>query len=110
RPDLAVVDLRMPPTRTDEGLRAALAIGSRHHGVGVVLLSQYLDAQYALRLLADGAPGRGYLLKDRITDLESFRDALIHVAGGETGRRSRGRSGAAGDPQHVRPPRRTDPA
>jgi DNA-binding NarL/FixJ family response regulator len=82
QPDVAVIDLRMPPTRTDEGLRTALEISACHPGVGVVLLSQYLDARYALRLLADGAPGRGYLLKDRIADLESFRDALVQVADG----------------------------
>jgi DNA-binding NarL/FixJ family response regulator len=83
-PDVAVVDIRMPPTWTDEGLVAAGQIGERHPDVGVLLLSQYVEATYALRLLQRG-PGRtGYLLKDRMLDLEDFVNALERVAAGET--------------------------
>src|SRR3954464_47802 len=64
RPDVAVVDIRMPPTHTDEGLRAAQEIGEQHPEVGVVVLSQYLEPGYAMRLLEEGTAGRGYLLKD----------------------------------------------
>jgi DNA-binding NarL/FixJ family response regulator len=84
RPDVAVVDIRMPPTRSDEGLVAAEAIAARHPEVGVLLLSQYVDAAYALRLL-DGAHARsGYLLKDRVLDAGDFVAALERVAAGET--------------------------
>jgi DNA-binding NarL/FixJ family response regulator len=82
RPDVALVDIRMPPTFTDEGLRAALTIGERHAGIGVVVLSQYIEAGYAIRLLEDGSAGRGYLLKDRVTDLVGFADAIRRVAAG----------------------------
>jgi DNA-binding NarL/FixJ family response regulator len=81
-PDVAIVDIRMPPTRTEEGLRAAKEIGQSHPGVGVLVLSHYLDSTYALRLLRDGDPGRGYLLKDTVGDLESFGEAVRLVAGG----------------------------
>lgn len=84
RPDLALVDVRMPPTMTDEGLRAAAAIGERYPNVGVVVLSQYVEAAYVMRLLADGTPGRGYLLKDHVADLDAFADALNAVATGGT--------------------------
>jgi DNA-binding NarL/FixJ family response regulator len=82
RPDVAIVDIRMPPTRTDEGLRAAMEIGHRHPGVGVVVLSHYIDADYALRLLGNGGTGKGYLLKDRVGDLGSFGEAIRRVAAG----------------------------
>jgi DNA-binding NarL/FixJ family response regulator len=82
RPDVALVDIRMPPSFTDEGLRAALQIGQRHPDTGVVVLSQYIESDYAFRLLEDGTSGRGYLLKDRVTDLEAFADAIRRVAGG----------------------------
>jgi DNA-binding NarL/FixJ family response regulator len=72
----------MPPSFTDEGLRAALQIGQRHPDTGVVVLSQYIESDYAFRLLEDGTSGRGYLLKDRVTDLEAFADAIRRVAGG----------------------------
>jgi DNA-binding NarL/FixJ family response regulator len=81
-PDVALVDIRMPPSFTDEGLQAALTIGARYPGVGVVVLSQYIEAGYAISLLEDGSAGRGYLLKDRVTDLAAFADAIRRVAGG----------------------------
>ena len=76
RPDVAIVDIRMPPTHTDEGLRAAEAIRAEHGtAVGILVLSQYVETTFALRLVADGAGGVGYLLKDRVEDLEDFADA-----------------------------------
>jgi DNA-binding NarL/FixJ family response regulator len=84
KPDVAVVDIRMPPTFTDEGLQAAQAIGERQPEVGVVVLSQYLDAAYAMRLVEEGTAGRGYLLKDRVADLDSFAAAIRHVGAGGT--------------------------
>jgi DNA-binding NarL/FixJ family response regulator len=84
RPDVAIVDIRMPPTRTDEGLVAAERIAERRPETGVLLLSQYVEASYALRLLEHG-PGRaGYLLKDRVLDVSEFVTALERVAAGET--------------------------
>ncbi len=82
RPDAALVDIRMPPTFTDEGLRAALEIGERYPGVGVVVLSQYIESGYAMRLLEQGSAGRGYLLKDRVGDLDGFADAIRRVGDG----------------------------
>jgi len=82
RPDAAVVDIRMPPTFTDEGLRAALEIGERYPDVGVLVLSQYVESGSAMRLLQHGSAGRGYLLKDRVGDLDGFADAIRRVAGG----------------------------
>jgi DNA-binding NarL/FixJ family response regulator len=81
-PDVAIVDIRMPPTSTDEGLRAAIAIRLAHPDVGVLVLSQYIEADYALQLIGDDARGVGYLLKDRISDIEEFADAIRRVAGG----------------------------
>jgi DNA-binding NarL/FixJ family response regulator len=81
-PDVAIVDVRMPPTHTDEGLRAAREIRSRHPQTGVLILSQYLEVPLAMRLLADGAEGLGYLLKERVTDLEDFTSALRRVGAG----------------------------
>src|SRR5580692_6594785 len=81
-PEVALVDIRMPPTFTDEGLRAALEIGVRYPDVGVVVLSQYLESGYAMRLLEHGGAGRGYLLKDRVSDLDSFADAIRRVGAG----------------------------
>lgn len=82
RPDAALVDIRMPPTFTDEGLRAALEIGERYPGVSVVVLSQYVESGYAMRLLEQGSAGRGYLLKDRVGDLHGFADAIRRVGDG----------------------------
>ena len=84
RPDVAVVDIRMPPTHTDEGLRAALELRRRHPGTGVLVFSQYIETRYAAQLLAGGAAGVGYLLKDRVADVAEFTDALGRVAAGGT--------------------------
>jgi DNA-binding NarL/FixJ family response regulator len=81
-PDVAVVDIRMPPTHTDEGLRAAQEIREKHPGVGVLVLSQYVEPAYAMELLADSAEGIGYLLKDRISDVRDFADAVRRVGDG----------------------------
>jgi DNA-binding NarL/FixJ family response regulator len=82
KPDVAVVDVRMPPTHTDEGLRAAAAIREAHPGTGVVVLSAYIDEGPALELISDGAEGLGYLLKDRVADVAEVVDAVRRVAGG----------------------------
>lgn len=84
RPDLAVVDVRLPPSFTDEGLRAALDARTEQPGLPVLVLSQYVEALYARELLADGAGGVGYLLKDRVADIETFIAAVRTVAGGGT--------------------------
>jgi DNA-binding NarL/FixJ family response regulator len=81
-PDVAIVDIRLPPTHSDEGLRAALEIRSNHPSVGVLVLSQYVELGLALKLLADSAEGVGYLLKDRISDVDDFVSALRRVADG----------------------------
>jgi DNA-binding NarL/FixJ family response regulator len=82
KPDVAIVDIRMPPTQTDEGLQAAQELGENHPDVGVVVLSQYLEASYAMRLLEEGTAGRGYLLKDRVGDLDTFAAAIRRVGEG----------------------------
>ncbi|HEX9528292.1 MAG TPA: response regulator transcription factor, partial [Streptosporangiaceae bacterium] len=84
RPDVAVVDVRMPPTHTDEGLRAALELRDRYPGTGVLVFSQYIETRYASELLAGGAAGVGYLLKDRVADVAEFADALARVSAGGT--------------------------
>jgi DNA-binding NarL/FixJ family response regulator len=81
-PDVAIVDIRMPPTHTDEGLRAAQEIRERHPGVGVLVLSQYVESGYALELLQGNAEGVGYLLKDRVSDVKEFAAAVKRVADG----------------------------
>jgi DNA-binding NarL/FixJ family response regulator len=91
KPDVAVVDVRMPPTHTDEGLRAAAEIRKRFPDTGVLVLSQYVEEAYALELFADGADGLGYLLKDRVADLDRFVDAVRRV----------GEGGSALDPEVV---------
>jgi len=83
-PDVAVVDIRMPPTHTDEGLRAALELRRVHPDVGVLVFSQYVETRYATQLIADNPTGVGYLLKDRVADVADFVDALTRVAGGGT--------------------------
>jgi DNA-binding NarL/FixJ family response regulator len=83
-PDVAVADIRMPPTHTDEGLRAALEIRRHHAGTGVLMLSQYIETKYTARLLERNAAGAGYLLKERVADVAEFIDALERVAAGGT--------------------------
>jgi len=90
-PDVAIIDVRMPPTHTDEGLRAAEEIRRRYPDVGIMILSQYVEVGIAARLLSESAAGIGYLLKDRVTNLEDFTAALRRVADG----------GSALDPQVV---------
>ena len=84
RPDVSVVDVRMPPTQRDEGLRAAIEARRRVPGTPILVLSQYVERQYATELLADRAGGVGYLLKDRVGDIREFMDALRRVAKGGT--------------------------
>jgi DNA-binding NarL/FixJ family response regulator len=88
RPDVTVVDVRMPPTHTDEGLRAAVALRRDYPGLGVLVFSQYIETSYAAELLgaksSGGAAGVGYLLKDRVVDVAEFVDALARVAAGGT--------------------------
>jgi DNA-binding NarL/FixJ family response regulator len=79
---VAIVDIRMPPTHTDEGLRAAREIRERHPGTGVLVLSQYVEAAYALDLLSESAEGVGYLLKDRISNVDEFTSAVRRVSQG----------------------------
>lgn len=83
-PDVAVVDIRMPPTFTDEGLRAAIGLRQDYPGMGILLFSQYIETRYAAQLLAGGAAGVGYLLKDRVADVADFAEALVRVASGGT--------------------------
>ncbi len=91
QPDVAIIDIRMPPTHTDEGLRAAEEIRRRYPDVGILILSQYVEVGIATRLLSESAAGIGYLLKDRVTNLEDFTASLRRVAEG----------GSALDPQVV---------
>ena len=91
KPDLAVIDIRMPPTNTDDGLRAALEIRERFPGTAVLVLSQYVEEGYALELVGDHAAGTGYLLKDRVADVDAFGDAVRRV----------GEGGSALDPEVV---------
>jgi serine/threonine-protein kinase len=102
-PDVAIVDIRLPPGHADDGLRAALEIRRRHPAVGVLVLSQYLETDYVNQLFADGMDGLGYLLKDQVSDLDEFANAVRRVAAG----------GSAIDPAVVRRmlnrPRRSGP-
>jgi DNA-binding NarL/FixJ family response regulator len=82
RPDVAVIDVRMPPTHTDEGLRAARSIRADHPATGVLVLSQYIEEGYALDLLSETTERTGYLLKDRVADVDTFLDAVRRVAQG----------------------------
>jgi DNA-binding NarL/FixJ family response regulator len=84
QPDVCVVDIRMPPSFTDEGLRAAIALRRSHPDVGVLVFSQYVETRYAAELLSGSASGVGYLLKDRVADVREFVDALTRVAAGGT--------------------------
>lgn len=83
-PDLCVLDVRLPPTWTDEGIRAAISQRSRHPGLAVLVLSQYVEEEYASELIADGQGSLGYLLKDRVADVRDFLDAVARIAGGAT--------------------------
>ncbi|MER7828886.1 response regulator transcription factor [Streptomyces sp. NPDC095602] len=83
-PDVVVADVRMPPTHTDEGVRAAVRLRRDHPGVGVLVLSQYVEERYATELLAGSSRGVGYLLKDRVADVRDFVDAVVRVARGGT--------------------------
>ncbi|WP_306327742.1 response regulator transcription factor [Streptomyces venezuelae] len=83
-PDVVVADVRMPPTHTDEGVRAAVRLRKEHPGLGVLVLSQYVEEQYATELLAGSSRGVGYLLKDRVAEVREFVDAVVRVAGGGT--------------------------
>lgn len=84
RPDVAVVDVRMPPTFTDEGLVASIELRRKHPEIGVLVFSQWVETRYAAELLAGNASGVGYLLKDRVADVGEFIDALARVASGGT--------------------------
>lgn len=83
-PDVVVIDIRMPPTFTDEGLRLAIDLRHAHPHLGILLFSQYIETRYAAELLADGAAGIGYLLKDRVADVADFVEAIVRVASGGT--------------------------
>ena len=100
-PDLAVLDVRMPPTFRDEGVRAAIELRRRRPGIGILLLSQYVEGSYAHELLSSGTGGMGYLLKDRVASLDELQDAVARVSAG----------GTVLDPQVVREllSRRSDP-
>jgi len=82
KPDVAVVDIRMPPNLTDDGLQAAKLIRKEHPGTGVLVLSQYLEESYALDLVADSAEGVGYLLKDRVAEIDRFTESVRRVGSG----------------------------
>ena len=97
QPHAAIIDIRMPPTSTDDGFRAALEIKQRLPGAGVLILSQYVETGYALELISDSPGGVGYLLKDRVADIDGFVDAARRVAEG----------GSVIDPEVVAPSRRT---
>jgi DNA-binding NarL/FixJ family response regulator len=83
-PDVAIIDIRMPPTFTDEGLVAAISLRRSHPDVGILVFSQWVETRYAAELLAERAAGVGYLLKDRVADIDEFIDALERVAAGGT--------------------------
>ncbi len=82
KPDVAIVDIRMPPDNSDDGLRAAAVIRAELPGTGILILSQYVEEHYAVQLLADGSEGVGYLLKDRVAEVDRFLDAVRRVADG----------------------------
>ncbi len=84
RPDLCIVDIRMPPTHTDEGVRAAMVLRAQHPDVAILMLSQYVEERYATDLIASGTTGLGYLLKDRVADVTEFVEAVRRVGAGGT--------------------------
>jgi DNA-binding NarL/FixJ family response regulator len=109
QPDIALIDVRMPPTHTDEGIRAALAIRSAHPDVAVLVLSQYVEERYATELLSGETSGVGYLLKDRVVDVEDFVVAVRRVAAGgsavdaEVVRQLLGRTGRTSELERLTP-------
>jgi DNA-binding NarL/FixJ family response regulator len=108
-PDVAIVDIRMPPTQTDEGIQAAHEIRRRHPDVGIVLLSQHVEVGVATRLLAEAPQRLGYLLKDRVTDPADFAGSLRRVAGGGTALDPQVVSGLLADPRQDGPLRSLSP-
>jgi len=108
-PDLAIVDIRMPPTQTDEGIQAAHAIRRRHPDMGVVLLSQHVEVGVATQVLAEAPQRLGYLLKDRVTDSADFAGSLRRVAGGGTALDPQVVSGLLSDPGEKGPLRSLSP-
>jgi DNA-binding NarL/FixJ family response regulator len=84
KPDLAIVDVRLPPSFTDEGIRAAVEVRRRHPGTGILILSQYVEPEYTAELLEAGDAGVGYLLKERVGEVRAFLDAIARVAAGGT--------------------------
>ncbi len=109
QPDVAVVDIRMPPTQTDEGIRAAHEIRRRHPGIGIVLLSQHVEVGVATQLLAQAPQRLGYLLKDRVADPADFAASLRRVAGGGTALDPQIVSGLLADPDEAGPLRALSP-
>ncbi len=95
-PDAVLTDIRMPPSYTDEGIKAAKRIRAEHPDVGVVVLSQYVEEDYAFALLVDGVTGLGYLLKERVSDVDELVRALREVIAGWFGARPQGRRGTGG--------------
>jgi DNA-binding NarL/FixJ family response regulator len=108
-PDVAIVDIRMPPTQTDEGIQAAHEIRRRHPGMGIVLLSQHVEVGVATRLLAESPEHLGYLLKDRVTDPADFAGSLRRVAAGGTALDPQVVSGLLADPEGTGPLRSLSP-
>src|SRR4051794_41768301 len=104
KPDIAIVDIRMPPGNADDGLQAAREIRAELPATSVLVLSQYVDEHYVVQLLEDGADGVGYLLKDRIGDVDSFLDAIRRVAGRGIGPPPPGASPMAAPPDGPPPP------
>jgi DNA-binding NarL/FixJ family response regulator len=109
QPDVAIVDIRMPPTQTDEGIQAAHEIRRRHPGMGIVLLSQHVEVGVATQVLAESPQGLGYLLKDRVTDPADFAGSLRRVAGGGTALDPQVVSGLLTDPGDNGPLRSLSP-
>jgi DNA-binding NarL/FixJ family response regulator len=108
-PDVAIVDIRMPPTQTDEGIQAAHEIRRRHRGMGIVLLSQHVEVGVATQLLAEAPQHLGYLLKDRVTDPADFAGSLRRVASGGTALDPQVVSGLLADPEETGPLRSLSP-
>src|SRR4051794_8361248 len=110
RPDVAVVDIQMPPDRQDDGLRAALELRRQRPETGVLVLSQYYEERYALDLIGDSAEGVGYLLKERVGEIRTFTDAVERVASGGGAPHPGGGARLLGRRPPPRPPRRPSPS